>query len=244
MTSSSGALEDIQVLILAGGLGSRISPVLGATPKVLAPVEGRPYLDYFVDWMAGFGARHITFSLGHLADAIVDYVESRGWPVKMDWVIEPEPMGTAGALRFARPALTSPTTLVCNGDSFVDADLAAFTRHHARMKAEASLLCVRIPDAARYGQIAVDEEGWITDFKEKGEGGPGLINAGLYLLSDSFLNQVAQSTARSLENDVFAKAPPRTLSAFSGEYGFIDIGTPESLRSATASMLTSSARRA
>lgn len=231
-------LKDTQVVVLAGGLGTRIAPVLGvSTPKLLAPVDGRPYLSYFIDWVIGFGVCQVTLCLGHLADAVIAYLKANPPPISIDWVVELKPLGTAGALRLARDTMRGDPVLVCNGDSFTDVNLNAFLAFHRQQQTLGSILCTEMLDTSRFGRVSVDAKDRITTFSEKGIVGPGYINAGCYFLSTDLLDQIAQSSACSLENDIFAKLPTGTLSAFCGGFRFIDIGTPESFRAATAEML-------
>jgi NDP-sugar pyrophosphorylase family protein len=225
-------LATIDVLVLAGGLGTRIRPVLGDTPKLLAPVAGQTYLDHLLDWLARFGARRGVLALGHRAEAIVAHLARHARDdIAVETVIEPQPLGTAGAIRWARAELRSDPVLVINGDSFADVDLCEFLAHHRRAGATATLLCATVADAGRYGRVRVDKEGTIAGFAEKDATfrGAALVNAGMYFISAALLNAIASETASSLERDVFERLPPGSLAAFTQCGNFIDIGTPESL---------------
>jgi mannose-1-phosphate guanylyltransferase len=246
--SRQRCLEDIDVFVIAGGLGTRIAPVLGQIPKLLAPISGRPYLVYLLDWLRQFGAARVVLGLGHQAQAVVDYLKdempSRG-DLVVETVIEPQPLGTAGAVRFARASLRTDPVLVMNGDSFADADLCQFVDHHRRMKAKATLLCAEVDDAGRYGRVELDTAGYISGFVEKDPAfhGTSLVSAGVYLFSAALLNEIAAGGANSLEHDVFASAPSGSLAAHTGRFAFIDIGTPQSLARA-GSVIGSAARSA
>ena len=228
-------LATLDVLVIAGGLGTRIQSTLGDTPKLLAPIGGRPYLAYLMDWLRRFGARRVVFGLGHRAQAVTDFLErnkSSYEDLTVVTVTEPEPLGTAGAIRFARPNLRTDPVLVMNGDSFADADLCAFIAHHRRVKAKATLLCAEVDDAGRYGRVELDGKGRIRGFIEKDPNfhGRSAVSAGLYLFSASLLDEIAAGRAASLERDVFGRAASGSLDAFAGPFAFIDIGTPESLK--------------
>jgi mannose-1-phosphate guanylyltransferase len=147
-------------------------------------------------------------------------------------VTEPRPLGTAGAIRFARPNLRSDPVLVMNGDSFVDADLCAFVAHHRRVKAKATLLCAEVDDAGRYGRVELDGKGRIRGFIEKDPDfhSRSAVSAGVYLFSAALLDEITAGDATSLERDVFGRAAAGSLDAFAGPFAFIDIGTPESLK--------------
>jgi mannose-1-phosphate guanylyltransferase len=225
-------LEACDILVLAGGLGTRIRPVLGDLPKLLAPIGGRPYLERLLDWFAHFGAARIVLALGHRADAVLDYLARH--PVEgiaVETIVEPEPLGTAGAIGFARSTLRTDPVMVVNGDSFVEADLCAFMAAHRSSGAIGTLLCTEVDDAGRYGRVLIDDCGRICGFIEKDPTarGSALVNAGIYLFSKPLLDKIAAAGAASLERDVFERLPAGTLAGFAGRFRFIDIGIPESL---------------
>lgn len=226
-------LEALDIFVLAGGLGTRIRPVLGDLPKILAPILGRPYLAYLLDWLERFGARKVVLGLGYRAQAVIEYLEDAklsSW-IEVTTVVEPSPLGTAGAIRFARGGLRSDPVLVMNGDSFTDADLCAFVDRHRAAKTIGTMLCAEVDDAGRYGRVELDQSGRIGGFIEKDANfhGTALISTGVYLLSADLLDDIAAGDAASIERDVFERLPSGTLAAFAGRFRFIDIGTPELL---------------
>jgi mannose-1-phosphate guanylyltransferase len=224
-------LADIDVVILAGGLGTRLREVLPDEPKVLAPVGERVFLDVLFAWLGRFGMRRAVLALGHRADAVQRHVAAcppRG--LEIVTTVEPEPLGTAGAIGFARAHVRSDTALITNGDSLVDADLCAFLAAHHAGGADATLLCTRVADAGRYGTVEIDGRGRIAGFREKASGQrAGTINAGVYAMERTMLDRL---DGGSLERDVFQKLPAGTLGAYAGDFPFIDIGTPDDLRRA------------
>jgi len=233
----SDALANTDVVVLAGGLGTRIEPVLGDVPKLLAPIGARTYLDILLDWLQRFGASRVILSLGHQAGRIVDYVDAHPRPgLAVETVIEDKPLGTAGALRLVRPHVKSVTALVMNGDSWIGADLGGFVQAHLADDAPATLLCVHVGDAGRYGRVDVDADSRIRAFLEKQpDSGPGLINAGVYAFGPHAWETVMDTAGPTLERDVFQTLAPATLAAYdAGNVPFIDIGTPESLARAAA----------
>ena len=224
-------LADIDVVILAGGLGTRLRSILPDTPKILAPVGGTPFIDILLDRLGRFGARRVILALGHLADQVERHlaVTPRA-DMSIILVNEPEPLGTAGALRHVRPEIETPLALVVNGDSLVDVDLCAFIAAYRASGAEGAILCTRVADAARYGTVEIDGSSRIAAFREKTGGqGPGTINAGIYVMGRALLDRIEQIGDPSLERDVFQKLPPGTLAAYVGAFAFLDIGTPEDL---------------
>ncbi len=232
MAEPAPCLEDIDVVVLAGGLGTRIKDTLGDTPKLLAPIDGTPFLDFVINRLKLFGARRLVLGLGHLAGAVVDYLESRPpQGITVIPVIEPEPLGTAGALRHVAGHIDSDPVLVMNGDSFIAADLCGFLAVHEKSGAGASLLAAEIGDTARYGRLKLSPQGRIEAFLEKDPSlsGPGVINAGVYLFSAAMMEKIGGMDGPSLERDVFQALDPGTLNAVIGEGPFIDIGTPDDL---------------
>jgi NDP-sugar pyrophosphorylase family protein len=227
---ATDCLRDIDVVVLAGGLGTRISPVLKDTPKILAPIGGRTYLVFLLSWLKSFGAKRVVFGLGHLAGAVSDYLaDNPPEGIEVTIVIEDKALGTAGAITNVRSEICSNPALIMNGDSFVDADLCDFIALHKAQNVEASLLCTYVGDASRYGTVNIDTGNRITAFQEKKmHAGPGFINAGIYLFSPDILDEIADCGS-SLENDFFQKQQAGRLAAMSGAYTFLDIGTPEDL---------------
>jgi NDP-sugar pyrophosphorylase family protein len=225
-------LEHCDSLVLAGGLGTRIRPVLGDVPKLLAPIGDRTYLDFLLQWLARYGARRVVLALGHGAQPILDHLGRRPMgSLAVETVVEPRPLGTAGAVRFARAKLTTDPVLVLNGDSFVDADLCAFYAAHRANGAQGTILCVEVANAGRYGRVLIDDRQRIGGFREKDASfqGDAFISAGVYFLSAALLDEIAAGSATSIERDVFERLPAGSLAAFAGCFRFIDIGTPETL---------------
>ncbi len=227
---AKNCLNTIDVVVLAGGLGTRISPVLKDTPKILAPIGDRPYLDFLLAWLESFGAKRMIFGLGHLAGAVSDYLnDNPPENIEIVTIIEKEPLGTGGAIANVSSAITSKTVLIMNGDSFVDADLCEFLSHHQRGNSDASILCTQIEDAGRYGAVTLNDESQVIGFQEKSDtAAPGMINAGIYLFDADTITAISAS-GPSLENDYFQKLPAGHLSAMAGDFAFLDIGTPEDL---------------
>lgn len=234
----SSSLRGRDVVILAGGLGTRIRPVLGDTPKALAPlaVDGNAVmLGLLLDQLAAQGADRTVLALGHRAAAIIDWLNDGNVPVGLtvETVVEPEPLGTAGALRHVRPHLRQGPTVVMNGDTIVDVDMTALLARQMEAGCDVTVFCLRVPDAGRFGRITLTSDGWIMKFAEKDQvEGPGVVNAGVYVFSDAALDAIAASGAVSLERDVLQQVPVGAAAALMGTGRFIDIGTREGLAEA------------
>jgi len=237
MTSSTPALplKSIDALVLAGGLGTRTANILEQTPKLLAPLDGRPYLDYLVHWLGQYGVHRLVLSLGYLADRVLDHLETHTYPtMEIIPVVEPAPLGTLGGIANCRDQLHSDPVLVVNGDTYVDADLGAFLDFHRSQDFGASLVCTMVDDASRYGGVEFHSGGAITAFREKQPdgGGAGYVSGGMYLLGPAALGHIGSIGTGSVESDFFADQSALRLGAFSGSFQFIDFGTPESIEEA------------
>ena len=222
-------LAGVTVAILAGGLGTRLRPVVADRPKVLAPVAGRPFLAYLLDQVAAAGLRDVVLCIGHLGEQVwATFGEARG-RVRLAYAQESAPLGTAGALRLALPLLTSETVLVLNGDSYCAVDLGAFWAWQGRCPSNAALVLTKVSDTARYGQVHVNAAGRVASFAEKGsEGGPGWINAGIYLLPRAWLGTIPAKRSVSLEREMFPAWLDGGVYGYRSRGQFLDIGTPDS----------------
>ncbi|HKI38700.1 MAG TPA: nucleotidyltransferase family protein [Gemmataceae bacterium] len=218
---------DVSVAILAGGLGTRLRSVVSDRPKVLAPVGGRPYLTYLLDQLASAAIPEVVLLAGYGAGQIRDALGETYGPMRLVYSVEPAPLGTAGALRLALPHLPSSTVLLLNGDSYCDVDLGAFRRCH---RGGASLALARVPDASRFGQVRVGRDGRVIRFEEKGAAdGPGWVNAGIYLLDRSLIEEIPPRRPTSLERDLLPGwVLARCVRGFRCGGRFLDIGTPQS----------------
>jgi len=218
-------------VILAGGLGARLRSVVTDRPKVLAPVQGKPFIAYILDQLAKAGIKDVILCTGYLGEQVKATLGSTYGSLRLVYSQEKELLGTGGAVRLALPLIKTDPLLVMNGDSYCEADLQAFYRQHQTTQADASLLLAPLPDTRRYGRVEVEENGCILRFMEKGQStSAGWINAGIYLLSRLFLQAIPAGQAISLEKDVFPDWIGRGLFGFpsSGSGGrFLDIGIPE-----------------
>jgi NDP-sugar pyrophosphorylase family protein len=153
--------------------------------------------------------------------------------MKIVYSQEPEPLGTAGALRFALPHLNTICALVMNGDSYCEFDFSAFNVAHSANNAEATILLVKRENAARYGTVVTSDNGVVKRFLEKnGAKEPGWINAGVYLIDRGLIAEIPEGKKLSIETDIFPSWADGRLFGFKGTGGFIDIGTPESYNAA------------
>ncbi len=218
-------METPDALILAGGRGTRLASLPGEDiPKPLRPVNGRPFIAYLIDQVRAAGLRRIILSLGYKPEAFDEIVRSEG----LEASVEKSPMGTGGGLRAALPFLREDTVLVLNGDSYAHVDLRVPLAVHRRRRAQATMLLAEVPDTSRYGRVEIEEDGAVERFLEKGESGPGLVNAGVYILSRTVIEEIPADRPVSLEREIFPSLVGRGFFAEAGAFPFMDIGTPES----------------
>jgi NDP-sugar pyrophosphorylase family protein len=225
--------EQITAVILAGGFGTRIKHLLSDLPKPMAPVNGKPFVEWVVRYLAAQGIRNVILSTGHLAETVAQHFTPQ--PVKnvrVTCVPETTPLGTAGGfLHAARSAEKNPTAwLVLNGDSLVVAPLDKLFASLDQPEIEGAILGVPMADASRFGTLSQNANGDLTGFNEK-KSGAGNINAGVYLFRDTTLKKFPAKMPLSFETDVFPTliASGVRLKTVLSAAPFIDIGTPESL---------------
>lgn len=232
MVQDVSAFSDLNVAVLAGGLGTRLLPVVSDRPKALAEIHGRPFLAYLLDRLANAGSSRVVLCTGHLGEQIEKAFGKRYRKLQISYSRETRPLGTGGALRLALPYLLSDPVLVMNGDSFCATDLSSFWDWHCRHGSQATMLLVEVPNTKRYGSVKINADGAVTEFVEKKHDGPGLINAGVYLLSRQLIDSIAEGTVVSLEHDIFPALMSHGLYGYQERGRFLDIGTPEDFAAA------------
>lgn len=224
----------ITAAILAGGLGSRLRPILRDGPKVLAPVAGKPFLTQLFNQLGAAGIRKVVLCTGYLAEQIKSALGEQYGSLRIHYSQETQPLGTAGSLRLALPLLDSDPVLVMNGDSYCSVDLTSFLEWHTQKKAVGSVLLSHCSDVSRFGCVTCSPGGQILHFSEKGTAGAGWINAGVYLLSQRLLLAIPEGRQVSLEYEIFPSWVGKGLFGYSEGTDFLDIGTPENYAKASA----------
>lgn len=233
MSDQPASLSGVPAVILAGGLGTRLHAVLPDRQKVVAEVGARPFLAYLLDALAAAGVREAVLCTGYRGEQVAEELGATYGPLRLRYSQESEPLGTAGAARLALAHTAAETLLLLNGDSYCQADLPAFWQWHHAHGARGSLLLTHMPDITRYGRVRTGPDGAVTGFEEKGgAGGPGWINAGIYLLARGLLEQTPTGRAVSIEREMFPAWVGQGLYAWAGGGRFIDIGTPATLADA------------
>jgi D-glycero-alpha-D-manno-heptose 1-phosphate guanylyltransferase len=235
-TAQADAQRDLSAttaVILAGGLGTRLRSVVADRPKVLAEVDGVPFVFHLLQQLASAGVKHVVFSTGHLGDQVYDTVGASFGPLTIEYFQEASPLGTGGAIRHTLPLVRSQEMLLLNGDSYCDVDLGALAYWHHAHAAQGTLALSHVADARRFGTVQIDADGRVQRFSEKSpEQRAGTINAGIYLLRRALVATIPDATPCSLEQDLLPTWLARGIFGYARTGRFIDIGTPESLAGA------------
>ena len=236
----------MEVIVLAGGEGTRLRSVVHDIPKCLAPVAGKPFLTFLLGWLSSCGVEHVVFSVGYLKEQVISFVEGHQWPFTYDFAVENTPLGTGGGIRLALSLCHSDHVFVVNGDTFYPVDLSAF-----RFDKPITLALKPMKDFDRYGSGGLDdsshsapsschsapsschsersEESFrIAAFLEKQHCDEGLINGGVYAIGRSRLELSSLPDKFSFEKEVLE--PGAAIGEIGGvvcdDY-FIDIGVPQ-----------------
>jgi D-glycero-alpha-D-manno-heptose 1-phosphate guanylyltransferase len=220
----------IKAVLLVGGMGTRLRSVVSSTPKVLARIGGRSFLELLVRQLRAQGIRRVLMCTGYLADQIEDeFGDGSSWDTSIEYSRELSAAGTGGALKLAEAQLAdAPDFLVLNGDSFLQIDFLRLIAFHRKHAATVTLAVREVDDVSRYGSVQIDATGRVLGFTEKtGRNIPGLINAGVYVFNHSIFEHLAQGPS-SLERELFPRLLKHGIYALEERGIFIDIGTPDS----------------
>jgi D-glycero-alpha-D-manno-heptose 1-phosphate guanylyltransferase len=171
-----------EAIILAGGLGTRLRPVVSDLPKCMAPVNNKPFLFYVIAYLSEHGIDKFIFSLGYKHEVIEDWVNAQYPKLNVQFSIEEEPLGTGGAIKLACSLSTEKNVLVVNGDTLFKVDNSTLSSSHLKSHAECTLSLKPMHDFDRYGVVELNADNSIASFKEKKQYKTGLINGGVYAL--------------------------------------------------------------
>jgi mannose-1-phosphate guanylyltransferase len=235
----------VQALVLAGGEGTRLRPLTYTTPKPVMPLAGRPFLSFMLDWVSSHGVDEVILSCGFMSDAVKLVLGDIYDGMRLRYVIEEEPLGTAGPVRLAHDeGLLEGRLLVLNGDVLTDIDLTAELEQHERTGARGTLALYPVEDTSSYGVVPTTEDGQVEAFIEKGGGDAptNRINAGAYVIERELIEAIPAGRAVSFEREVFPSLVGDGLYGFDAAGHWIDIGTPERYLEATWDLLAGRVR--
>lgn len=228
----------MEVVILAGGLGTRLRAVVPDLPKPMAPVNGRPFLEYQIAYWLAQGVSRVVLSVGYRGEAISDYFGARYLGAEVVYAREARPLGTGGALLHAADCLESDSDfLLLNGDTYFEVSLSELLAAHRAARADMTLALRRLDVNDRYSGVRLDEHSRIVEFQRRDDPArEPLVNGGVYLINARVLRQMSLPADRplSLEDEIL----PELLARGSRIFGhvvtgqFLDIGLPEDYRRA------------
>jgi D-glycero-alpha-D-manno-heptose 1-phosphate guanylyltransferase len=217
----------MEAIVLAGGLGTRLRGVVDDIPKPMAPVRGRPFLEFVLDPLVAAGFHTAILAVGYRHEAIRAHFGDAYRGLALLYSAEDEPLGTGGAMRLACAHAHAHDIFVLNGDTYLELDYRAMLDAHLRARAQLTIAVCEVPDVARYGAVE-SCEGIVRGFREKGTSGRGWINGGVYLLGPELRQRFPRRGTFSFEQDLLV---PQIQSirplAFPTSGLFIDIGMPE-----------------
>lgn len=219
----------MEAIVLAGGLGTRLRSVVSDVPKPMAPIGGRPFLEYLMVYWRQQGVERFILSVGYLHKKIEDYFGNRFEGAPVEYSVEREALGTGGGLLLASQKLEANLSLVLNGDTFFAVDLDSLRRFHHKSNADMTMAVLQRASENRYGSVRSSSSGEIESF-ETGKK-TSFINGGVYLFRGQLLSKTAAKHALScsLEKDLFPlwKQNAERLYVFPSHGNFLDIGVPE-----------------
>ncbi len=222
----------MKAVVLVGGFGTRLRPLTWTTPKQMLPIVDRPMIERVVGALGRHGVTDAVLSLGYRPDAFIDaYPDGRCAGVELHYAVEPEPLDTAGAVRFAATSAgIADTFIVVNGDVLTDLDVTALWDFHHEKGAEGTIALTPVDDPSRYGVVPIDDKGRVTAFVEKpppGTAPTNWINAGTYVLEPSVVERIPGGRKVSIERETFpAMVGEGTLYALHSDAYWVDAGTP------------------
>lgn len=220
----------VRAILLAGGLGTRLHPLTEEVPKPMVPVMGRPWLDRLVERLAAHGITEITLSLRHGKEVVLEHFRKPPSGIDIRFAMEPKPLGTGGAIRYAAEQHPAETFLILNADIAQTFDISSFLQFHRERNAQVTIGLIEVEDPSAYGAVDLENDGRVRRFIEKprpGETESRLVNAGIYVFDPGVLSFIPEGREVSVERETF----PALLAAGVRAYGCLcrgywkDIGT-------------------
>lgn len=225
--------RDMEAIILAGGLGTRLRKVIKDIPKPMAPINSKPFLYFVLQWIRRYPVEKIILSLGFKPDIVRNYFGYSFSGISMEYAIEEHPLGTGGAVKYAARFTNADDILVINGDTFFPVDLQKFYDFHIKNANHFSVALKRMTNFDRYGTVECKGD-TIVRFREKEFCKEGLINGGMYLINKKYFKSKELPEVFSIEKDLMEKeAGSGILKAQIFDDIFIDIGIPEDYQRAS-----------
>lgn len=219
-------LKSIPVILLAGGLGTRLKEVVRDLPKPMAPVNGKPFLHYVFEYLSKQGITKVVLAVGYKHEIIKDFFGTNYLNIAIQYSVEQEPLGTGGAIKQAFDYVDEQA-FVINGDTFFDVSLSELNSFHSMKNADLTMALKRLKNFDRYGTVIVNDDDRVIQFEEKKVMEEGLINGGVYLMKKNIFSKTGTEKKFSFEKEVLEKHVGE-LRYFGKPFDnyFIDIGIP------------------
>lgn len=227
----------MEALILAGGLGTRLRAVVSDRPKALAPIQGKPFLSYLIDYLFSHDIQCIYVSLGYQSEQIQTFCQQH-YPKKSIVTFgEPKPLGTGGAIQFCLNQMAGGAPIwVLNGDTYCAVDFQAARAFHEKHAADITMVTVQQPDCTRFGKV-LSVEGRVQGFLAQGAQGPGEMNAGIYYVPKDLFHRFQMPDVFSWERDFLKeKCAELKCMAYKSTGYFIDIGVEDDYQRANQTL--------
>lgn len=216
-----------EVIVLAGGFGTRLKSEINDLPKCLAPVKGLPMLFYVINYLKSYEFDKFIFSLGYKSEAVIDYINNNHSDISSIFAVETEPLFTGGAINFSSKYCSEDDVLIVNADTFFDIDLRLFYSYHQENQSNCSISLKRMNDFDRYGVINLVNNK-VVSFEEKRHFEAGLINGGIYILNLPKFKGHSFPKSFSFEKEYLERYTLiDQINGFEFDDFFIDIGVPE-----------------
>lgn len=228
----------VDAIVLAGGLGTRLRPLVSELPKPMAPVSGRPFLELLLEYWISQGVRRFILSIGHLAEKIVSHFGDSWRGADIAYARESQPLGTGGGLLLAAAGAHTEDVLVLNGDTFFGVEFPAFSAFHRANRSDCTLSLFRTHDTQRFLGMSLAEGGAVRSLTGEGEKAEAeaLANGGVYLMRSAVLRVLPWRAGDklSLETDLLPHALRSGWRVYGRECAapFVDIGVPDDYRRA------------
>lgn len=218
----------MDVVILAGGKGTRLSSISKGMPKPMMEVCGFPFLHYLFVWLVQYKINRVILSVGYKSEVIKDFFKSSYLGIEIEYITEDEPLGTGGAILACLSKIRTDHFFVLNGDTYFPIPLMDMLANHLNNKNKATIAIKELHDFDRYGTIEIDRSQRILKFKEKQKVSQGLINGGIYLFQKQALELISFPKQFSMEKDFFeSRKEGFDIYGYIADQYFKDIGIPE-----------------
>lgn len=217
-----------EAILLAGGLGTRLQKAVNDVPKPMAPVSGRPFVEYVLDYLIASGFEKFIFSVGYKHESFITHFGNSYRNCEINYSVEHSPLGTGGGIKKSMKSAKLTDVLVVNADTIFKIDIEQFYKLHKKTIADLSIALHHVEDISRYGSVEIDEDQRVIAFSEKNTlSGPGYINGGVYIFRNNFFNSLNLPEKFSLEKDCIEKFYMKLkIGGFPSDAYFLDIGIP------------------